>query len=748
MNTQTNMETAIAWCLAWGQDRTPYFSRDILDRMLAAFRKDEAFPEETSQLIEQVRHLQGIPSEYCPESISELATHYPELWDQTTSIGLVYGGATKIKGYVFESAKLPEIRGASALLDRINLTDLTAFFNKQPPTEILSWLDSAFPGLQEALIPESIVYSTGGNILAFCPAAFVETLADAIERRYTEETLTANSCAVGDTFHPLEIRFGLLSSSLEATPWLDWYRQNYTHPLVEAYFGRLHSEADLERAFKNRKSFNELVGELASQFNYRRNGNDTSTRPSRRYPPMLETHPYLVRDRNDRASAVGQADRLPDRPWFSDALARKYLVGQKAKRQSESGQQWYYQGTFNESNWKTGRLDSWVWRFEQFLDQQQLQPKYYQQIPSRRVSEAQTLEEIGNSSNSFVAFIYADGNNVGGYIQQIRTPEQYQTFSKDLFEATEQAVYHALAQHLQPQQLGGLQDPETQREREEEWIHPFEIVTIGGDDVLLIVPANRALEIARTIGEKFEAILSQYERYCTTPTSSSTECHRYRPEHASHHACRLSLSSGVLLLSHNTPIYYAENLAQQLLKSAKKQAQHLKQDRGYQGGTVDWLALKSVTMVSSDISRFRESGMLARHPNGQTLKLYGGPYTLHELGGLLETARALKESGFPRSQLYQLRDLLAQGKKTAMLNYRYFRARLDAKTQQLLLNYFERAWCEARTNDGNLAPWTPTKQASTYETIWRDLVDLYNFVELESPIGQAVTLQGEGESPA
>jgi CRISPR-associated protein Cmr2 len=115
---------------------------------------------------------------------------------------------------------------------------------------------------------------------------------------------------------------------------------------------------------------------------------------------------------------------------------------------------------------------------------------------------------------------------------------------------------------------------------------------------------------------------------------------------------------------------------------------------------------------------------------------------------LLETARALKESGFPRSQLYQLRDLLAQGKKTAMLNYRYFRARLDAKTQQLLLNYFERAWCEARTNDGNLAPWTPTKQASTYETIWRDLVDLYNFVELESPIGQAVTLQGEGESPA
>jgi hypothetical protein len=39
------------------------------------------------------------------------------------------GGATKIKQYVFESAKLPEIRGASALLDRINQVAIPALFN-------------------------------------------------------------------------------------------------------------------------------------------------------------------------------------------------------------------------------------------------------------------------------------------------------------------------------------------------------------------------------------------------------------------------------------------------------------------------------------------------------------------------------------------------------------------------------------------------------------------------------------------
>lgn len=43
-------------------------------------------------------------------------------------VALVYGGATKIKGYVFESARLPEVRGASALFDRINLYDVPALW--------------------------------------------------------------------------------------------------------------------------------------------------------------------------------------------------------------------------------------------------------------------------------------------------------------------------------------------------------------------------------------------------------------------------------------------------------------------------------------------------------------------------------------------------------------------------------------------------------------------------------------------
>jgi hypothetical protein len=49
------------------------------------------------------------------------------------TIDLVYGGATRVKSYVFESARLPEIRGASVLLDHLNRLDVPAFWGQTPP---------------------------------------------------------------------------------------------------------------------------------------------------------------------------------------------------------------------------------------------------------------------------------------------------------------------------------------------------------------------------------------------------------------------------------------------------------------------------------------------------------------------------------------------------------------------------------------------------------------------------------------
>lgn len=749
-DSRTRTITALAWCLTWGEKHHLNQNElSTLHQMRQALQKGQEVPKSTESVIQQAQRLYDIPKDYTPKTLNELKEKedYLKLWEDKTPIGLVYGGATKIKQYVFEAAKLNDIRGASALLDRINLDDLRGFFGDgSHVTRIQKWLiNNELADLTKALIPELIIYSTGGSILAFCPAAFTDKLANAIEKRYTHETLTANSCAVGDTFRLLEFRFGLLQNPIENTLWLEEYKQKQNNPIIKAYFDQS-SESDLEKKFWQRKNFNELVGKLANQFTHRRNGNASpkAERPSRSYPPMFETHPYLQRDETDNRAAVAETN-LPGTPSFSDALARKVIVGQRSKR-DRLRQEWYNKNfgfrrlSQDYEVWQPDNVRSWVSKFKLFLKKSGSKPEYYQALNKTlkpyKVTEAFSLREIGNVSTprGFVGYIYADGNNMGGYLRQhIRTPEKYREFSKQVLNATQNSVYIALKKHLQPRQLNHLTDPDNAY-RNEQWIYPFEIITIGGDDVLLIVPADKALDIAKTIGEEFEQEILKSPGFRLNKPYDPEKVHRYQGEKPSEYTsqCELSMSAGVLITAENTPIYYAEELTNQLLKSSKKLAKDLKRDYNYSGGTVDFLVLKAVTMIASNIKDFREEGLTKGN-----LKFYASPYTLHELGGLLQTVEVLKKANFPKSQLYQICSLLERGKHTAILNYRYFRVRLQQGQNQLETD-FEKAWCKPKdeTNHGNLAPWMSRKlkesdadaEKTIYETIWRDLVDLYPFL--------------------
>ncbi|MEM1253263.1 MAG: type III-B CRISPR-associated protein Cas10/Cmr2 [Cyanobacteria bacterium P01_H01_bin.21] len=742
--------TGLAWCLAWEQIDSPEKRQSLHTALL-----QQQLPTDfKTEWLSQIEPLQTIPKDYFPHTVKQLQNDYSDLWNLPDRVGLVYGGATKIKQYVYETNKLQEIRGASALLDRINLVDLPAFFygdtddrfpqcqeaqtRSQDCQRVRQWLQKqGFNALADALIPQLIIYASGGAILALCPASLVDDLANAIERRYADETLIANACAVGDRFHPLELRFGKLPQENQPQFWLNDYLQAKNNPVLQAYFDQPSdgekTESYLIDQFKARKTFNELVTQLSSQFNQRRGGYDATSRPARSHPPLYETHPYLMRDDGDRRPALGQVEDLRNLK-FSEPAGRKYIMGQQTKRQTQ--QDWWPTIV---GDWHPGHIDSWVQRFCQSKDKLPYKD-YFDALPKQvslnYVDEARSLREIGAACSrpGFVGYIYADGNNIGGYIQKaIRTPEAYQRFSRDISEATEQAVYRAIAKHLKPFEY--KPDADSERKSSKVWIHPFEILTIGGDDVFLVVPADRALAVVKTISEEFETLL-----WDKGPTYQAGECdrtqtiHRYRsvtgPPNKNQSV--LSMSSGVLLAADNTPIYYAQGLVEQLQKSAKKKAKNLRAD-GYLGGTVDFLVMKNVTMISSNLSEFRTNGLTKPTAGQSTLKLYGSPYTLYELGGLLNTAKVLEKTGFPKSQLYKIRDLLDQGKRAAMLNYRYFRVQLG-DAGNLLKETFEDAWCQAKTNGGNLAPWMslPDEKTTTYETIWRELVDLMFFITEES----------------
>ncbi|MTJ51694.1 type III-B CRISPR-associated protein Cas10/Cmr2 [Anabaena sp. UHCC 0253] len=752
---QQEIITAISWCLAWGNDRKPQFDITVLREMQKALRSKGDVPDEVQALVDAVKELDNLPFPETLNDLKQLTEKHPILWE--SKIGLVYGGVTKVKGYVFESEKLPDIRGASGLLDQINVVDLRAFFNHnyQPESsnerdknlysiqcnDVRTWLNENFNQdceLSEVLIPELIIYSTGGNILAFCPPAFVDDLANAIEKRYTYRTLTANSCAVGETFKLLEIKLGLLRDNIEDTFWLEKYQENYNHEIIESYFGKITENSSIpEDNFKNRKSFNELTTKLAISFNQRRSGNDFENRPTRRYPPMFETHPYLRRDETEKRSAITQANDLPGKPYYSESSAIKRKFSDRVKTGEYKETDWYPEG-------KHPIDDGWIKRFESFLaNNHQQKYQYAENSNFDNIEIAESLTHLGKVSNGYIAYIYADGNNMGGAIQKIRTPQEYQDFSQDVDNATRYAVFIALAENLKPRKLQGIDESQS-RLKNGDFIHPFEILTIGGDDILLIVPADKALQIAKIIGEQFEKILLgeveisnlhikgdyKIEEKLTNPN----KFHRFHETISEHNQCKLSMSSGVLITAYNTPIYYAENLVTQLLKSAKKYAKTLNytdektnKKITYYGGTVDFFTMKSVTMISASIEEFRNKALTF-----DKLKLYAAPYTLPELEKFFKSIQALQKAEFPKSQLYQIRSFLEKGRRTASLNYYYFRYRLN-KGHRLKEN-FEHIWCPAKTNNGNIAPWMcdikeNSKEETKYETIWREMVDLFGLIE-------------------
>ena len=647
-------------------------------------------------------------------------------------VGLVYGGATKIKGYVFESARLPEVRGASALFDRINLEDVPALWGKQ----------NKISGEVAALVqaPECVIFASGGNFLALAPIAKAKELADAVEKRYTDETLVGNSAAVSGEFALLELQYGRQPN----TYWCDDYEEDLKsdlRPILEAYYSypKELAPGTAKGRFYQRKTFGELVTVLAGKMMRRRGGWGEEDGRLQRYIPHYELLPYAVKCHSCDVRPAMVAFRAEDTPAgqsprvYCEPCARKRVAGQVAKQDDSEGNTRWFREAFP-SWWPKGVI-SWEQRFEIFLDgNPENRAQYFSselaEHPNWRgekvVNPANDLREIAHGSklNRYIGLIYADGNNVGARVARLRTPAEYRRFSHALSAATERAVFAALAEHLEPVWIESALDPE-RPSRAKIWIHPFEIITIGGDDLILIVPGSKALDIALSIGQRLEKMLGG-------PTSGDKnlyEGQRYRAyeigdqglEPVEKHWLyepRISLSAGVVIAHETTPIFFLHNLAEQLLKSAKRR----RKKRSYPAGTVDFLALKSLGMVASRLKEFRERAYKLDDGRWLTAR----PYTWVELRGLLDTVRTVQPPrGLGRTQLYRFQDSLMEGQQSASINYLYSFSRLSSTERRALAKAFNLAW----HGKNDIPPWRRREDGDGVETIWRDLIEIYDFVE-------------------
>jgi CRISPR-associated protein Cmr2 len=158
------IQVAIAWCLVYSPDSGANTAN--LKALRQYFYRQQPCGDALTEIVTAVEALDRLDYPGAIADLQAIAENNPELLRH--KVGLVYGGATKIKPYVFDLPKLHEIRGASALLDNINLVDLPVFFgadssdearfsacrngrNAEPayPESVRQWLKGNYPELSD-----------------------------------------------------------------------------------------------------------------------------------------------------------------------------------------------------------------------------------------------------------------------------------------------------------------------------------------------------------------------------------------------------------------------------------------------------------------------------------------------------------------------------------------------------------------------------------------------------------------------
>lgn len=178
-----------------------------------------------------------------------------------------------------------------------------------------------------------------------------------------------------------------------------------------------------------------------------------------------------------------------------------------------------------------------------------------QKIKMIKRNEINSLNDIGDS-RGYIALIYADGNNLGNVIKNIKTPFQHMYFSRKLENTTKSCVYSSIYETNPKEPV-------------------FEAISLGGDDLLIAVPADISLNIANKIIDRFDRAFDH----------------------------NITLSAGVCIAKSTTPIQNMLSICQHSLKNAKKYQRKSEENMG----TLDVVVIEGnsyIDLESKDTTLF------------------------------------------------------------------------------------------------------------------------------------------------
>ncbi len=310
----------------------------------------------------------------------------------------------------------------------------------------------------------------------------------------------------------------------------------------------------------------------------------------------------------------------------------------------------------------------------------------YEMMGKNRPEDFGDLGEMSEPKN-YMGLIYADGDNMGRALEQLENLDEVKKFSKVVDCAVYQAVHDTIFTDL----------------RFGDKYFPFDILMLGGDDLVMLTAAHKVIEVSMKIVEKFSELTDKYL------------------------GKRFTLSVGIAIAHTKFPFSSLLKLAEQALKFSKKEA--VKRKRRGQEITHDGL-INFIVVNNSNSLDFDHYHRETLSDEDQDICRTLRPYNLTDLRYIVKTIRKLKKEDFPRSKLKGLRESVFQSQNQSILEGLKFISSINPRSErgkehrQMFWDFLT----HFADSSPSILPFPWFKSGDNSYTPFLDLIELYDFI--------------------
>jgi hypothetical protein len=540
-----------------------------------------------------------------------------------------------IKGYVFGTNRLKEIRGASSILDRLN---------REQTVEIAKGFKARR------------IYAHGGSALFIVDSDQAEALGKAVQKLYHEETGGGAS----------------ITYAIQEVP--DYGAQDIM--TAKKLNGNI-TMADVLKLLRLRLRL------AKDSLQMKMSPEDGAQRDDQLAYVALPSHALLCTCESCGVAYAQDLWRDSDDPDDEGRYCRvcigKHEEDREVKKRLRNAR-------------KTSLLAKTLWgHILESLGESYLPPT--SPVPERP-KDFNVFREFTHGKE-YLGLIYADANSMGRALDNLKTLQEVKDLAERIDNAVFAAMGHAIRTHLPVQ--GDT--------------FPFDILLVGGDDIVLVTPADKAIQVAYTLAEQFHRSTEKY-----------------------------TLSIGVVLAPVKYPFSLQHELVEDTLKAAKvsgaQQARHTGSDDRQEQSRVNFVVVTGNTSLNYE-KQYEEMHRKSTAHNKNEFYATLRPYALSDLEWLLDQLKKGNERRLGRTKLHQLREAILKLNQTTTIleSLALFRnwKKEDRDFIKQMAQKFDTRLTSRQQQMGTLFPWSlDGKESSDGLTIYRtpllDFIELYDFV--------------------